>query len=250
VQSVDLNADLGEMTGEERWDELVLDVVTSASVACGFHAGNPEVMHHTIRQASRRGVTIGAHPSYADRDGFGRVEQDVPPDRLTHDLLYQIGALEAFARACGTHVRYVKPHGALYHRMAVDEECAEAVCDALDAHGGLALLAPSASVAVDVARRRGLEVAAELFADRAYHSDGRLVPRHVPGSVVTDSSEAARRAVTLATEHRIETVEGGSIELEGSSICVHGDTPGAQNVARSVRAALAEAGVVLAPFVS
>lgn len=246
--SIDLNADLGEEEDEDLVSEEIMDFVTSASVACGFHAGNSHVMHRTVEAAARHGVVIGAHPSYDDREGFGRVAMDVESGWLTDDLLYQIGALDGVARRSGARLRYVKPHGALYNRMAVDEGTALAVCDALRVYGGLALLAPPGSVALSLAEKARLEVATEVFADRAYMADGTLVPRDRPGAVLTEPSQVARRAVSLATQHRVETVEGDLLELAGSSICVHGDTPGALAILREVRAELSRAGVAVTPF--
>lgn len=250
MQSIDLNADLGEKVGGPGHDEALLDVVTSASIACGFHAGDPTTMRRTLEAAISRGVAVGAHPSYPDREGFGRSEQHLAPGQIADDVTYQIGALDGLARAHGARVNYVKPHGAMYNRMATDVECAKAISLAVRAYGGLVLLAPAGTPSVDVARRLGIEVATEVFADRAYLPDGRLAPRDHPGALVTDPAEAVRRAMSLARDHRVTTVDGGSIELEGSSMCVHGDTPGALEIAKQVHAALREAGVAVAPFVS
>ena len=250
MPSIDLNADLGEQVAGTGHDEALLEVVTSASIACGFHAGDPVVMHQTLAEAKRRGVTIGAHPSYADREGFGRIEQAISARRLSDDILYQVGALEGLARACGARVRFVKPHGALYNQMAIDEECARAISEAVLAFGDLVLVVPAGSPAITVAERLGVVVATEVFADRSYLPDGRLVPRGLPGALVTDPLEAARRAVSLARDHVVPTVDGDSLELVGASICVHGDTPGALELARTVRGALREAGITVSPFVS
>jgi len=249
VPVIDLNADVGEGAGGPDGDGALLDVVTSASVACGFHAGDPSVMRRTLGDAVERRVVVGAHPSYPDRPGFGRREMEISPTRLTDDLLYQIGALDGLARSYATRVSYVKPHGALYHRMGEDEACARAVCDALRAYGDLALLAPYGSVAIAVAERFGVEVATEAFADRAYLPDGRLAPRGDEGAVVTDADDVAGRAVTLAVEHRVAAVDGRWITVAASSICVHGDTPDAAALARKVRGSLTDAGVELRPFV-
>lgn len=248
--SVDLNADLGEEASPAELEAALLGLVTSTSIACGFHAGDPETMRRTLDTAVARGVVVGAHPSYPDRESFGRVELGLPPERIAEDLLYQVGALDALARAAGTRVRYVKPHGAMYDRMARDESCARAICDAVGTYGGLVLLAPAASVAVRVAEHLGVGVATEVFADRAYLGDGRLAPRSMPGALVTEPAEAARRALALVVDRRVPTVGGGSIVLEGTSICVHGDTPGALAIARAVLSALDGAGVEVAPFVS
>jgi 5-oxoprolinase (ATP-hydrolysing) subunit A len=250
VPVIDLNADVGEEASGPDGDGALLDVVTSASVACGFHAGDPSVMRRTLHDAVSRHVVVGAHPSYPDRTGFGRREMEISPTRLTDDLLYQIGALDGLARAYATRVRYVKPHGALYHRMGEDEACAAAVCDALRAYGGLALLAPCGSVAIVVAEHAGLEVATEAFADRAYLPDGRLAPRTDAGAVVTDAEDVAGRAVTLAVDHRVMATDGSWIAVDPSSICVHGDTPGSTALAQQVRMSLASAGVSLEPFVT
>jgi len=228
----------------------MLDIVTSASIACAFHAGDPQTMHRTLEAALNRGVSVGAHPSYADREGFGRRDLAVAPSQIADEVLYQVGALDAFARSLGRRVLYVKPHGALYNKMALDEACASAVAAAVRAFGNLALLAPAGSVAVTVAEALGVEVATEVFADRAYLRDGRLAPRSMDGALVTDPLEAAARAVSLATEHRVQSIDGGWLDLEGSSICVHGDTPGSLEIANAIVSALTGAGVAVAPFVS
>jgi UPF0271 protein len=257
VPSVDLNADVGEAVAAGRdggaddgGDAVLLGLVTSASVACGFHAGDPSTMRRTVQEAARRGVVVGAHPSYPDRAGFGRHDMDVPPARVADEVLYQVGALDALARASGTAVRYVKPHGALYHRLATDADCASAVASALHALGDLVVLAPPGAVVLDAAAALGMAVATEAFADRAYRADGGLVPRAEPGAVIHDPAEVARRAVALAVDHRVATVDGTELALEADSICLHGDTPGAEAIARRVRHALEEAGVTLCPFAS
>jgi UPF0271 protein len=247
---IDLNADVGEEAGGDDGDGALLDVVTSASVACGFHAGDPSVMRRTLGEAVARHVVVGAHPSYPDREGFGRREMAISPARLTDDLLYQIGALDGLARSYSARVRYVKPHGALYHRMGDDDACARAVCDALRAYGDLTLLAPYGSDVLGVADQLGVDVATEAFADRAYLPDGRLAPRGEAGAIVTDGAEVAARAVTLAVEHRVTTIDGSLIPIVASSICIHGDTPGSADLARQVRDALSTAGIGLEPFVT
>lgn len=250
MTGVDLNADVGEADRPAAGDEALLASVTSASVACGFHAGNAHVMRHTVEVAARLGVTVGAHPSYADRDGFGRRDVDVEPARLVDDVLYQIGALEALARAAGTAVRYVKPHGALYHRMHSDPAIARAVAEAVRAAGDLVLLAAAGSPAIDVAERLGVTVATEAFADRAYLPGGTLVPRGTVGAVLDDPAAAAAQAVSLACEGRVRAIDGSWVQVRASSLCVHGDTPAAATLAAAVRAALAEAGVDVVPFVT
>jgi UPF0271 protein len=249
VPSVDLNADVGEGIGADG-DEVLLDVVTSASVACGVHAGDPATMRRTVAAAARRGVVVGAHPSYPDREGFGRRPMALSPARITEEVLAQVLALDAVARQLGTAVRYVKPHGALYHLMADDETCARAVVDAVRAVGDLVLLAPAGSGAVEVAGSMAVRVATEAFADRAYEPDGSLVSRDVPGAVITDPAVVARRAVGIALDHAVDAVDGSTLAVTASSICVHGDTPGAAELAKRVRHALEEAGVRLVPFVT
>jgi 5-oxoprolinase (ATP-hydrolysing) subunit A len=248
---VDLNSDLGE--GYGRWalgdDAALLEVVTSANVACGFHAGDPATIDRTVRTAVERGVAVGAQVSYPDLVGFGRREIDVPPDELTADVLYQIGALEGFARAAGSRVRYVKPHGALYNRIARDPVQAAAVVEAIRRYDpALPLLTLSGSAAMEAAAEAGIAAVGEGFADRGYTAEGRLVSRREPGAVLDDPERVAARAVAMATEGRVETADGGEVTVEIASLCVHGDTPGAVELARAVRAALEEAGVALEAF--
>lgn len=248
---MDLNSDLGE--GYGHWalgdDAALLEVVTSANVACGFHAGDPATIDRTVRTATEHGVAIGAQVSYPDLVGFGRREIDVAPDDLTADVLYQIGALEAFARAAASRVRYVKPHGALYNRIARDPVQAAAVVDAIRRYDpALPLLTLSGSAAMRAAEEAGIPAVAEGFADRAYTAEGRLVSRREPGAVLHDPGQVATRAVVMATEGRVETVDGGQVTVEVRSLCVHGDTPGAVELAKAVRAALDEAGVTLEAF--
>jgi UPF0271 protein len=248
---VDLNSDLGE--GYGRWalgdDAAMLEVVTSANVACGFHAGDPATIERTVGTAVERGVAVGAQVSYPDLAGFGRREIDVAPGDLTADVLYQLGALEAFAKAAGSRVRYVKPHGALYNRIARDPVQAAAVVEAIRRYDpALPLLTLPGSAAMEAAREAGVPTVAEGFADRAYTGEGRLVSRREPGAVLHDPERVAARAVVMATEGRVETIDGGQVEVEVRSLCVHGDTPGAVDLARAVRAALEEAGVALEAF--
>jgi len=248
---LDLNSDLGE--GYGRWtlgdDAALLEIVTSANVACGFHAGDPATIDRTVRTAVERGVAVGAQVSYPDLVGFGRREIDVPPGDLTADVLYQLGALEAFARAAGSRVRYVKPHGALYNRIVRDPVQAAAVAEAIRRYDpALPLLTLPGSAAAAAAAEAGIEAVGEGFADRAYTGDGRLVSRREPGAVLEDPGRVAARAARMATERRVGTVDGGEVAVEVRSLCVHGDTPGAVELARAVRTALEEAGVVLEAF--
>ncbi|WP_432833682.1 LamB/YcsF family protein [Dactylosporangium sp. CA-092794] len=244
---MDLNSDLGEGFGVWRLgdDEALLSIVTSANVACGFHAGDPSTMRRVSALAGERGVLVGAQVSYRDLAGFGRRRIDVPPDELADELRYQIGALSAFGP-----VAYVKPHGALYNAAAVDEEPASAVVAAAAAAGRPPVLCQPGSVLAQLAAEEGLRVVAEGFADRGYLPDGRLVPRTRPGALVTDVAAVAARAVRMAVDGVVEAVDGAAIPMHVESLCVHGDTLGAVEMARAVRAALVEAGVEVAPFVS
>ncbi|RAY10833.1 LamB/YcsF family protein [Actinomadura craniellae] len=254
---IDLNADLGEGFGVWRLgdDLALLDVVTSANVACGFHAGDPLIMRRVCAAAVERGVAIGAQVSYRDLAGFGRREMDVAPAELTAEVLYQIAALDGIARAEGGRVGYVKPHGALYNRIARDPGQARAVVAAVAAYDpALPVLALPGS-AVHAATGPGTEaervpVVPEGYADRAYTADGTLVSRRSPGAVIHDPGAVARRAVRMAVDGSVTAADGVEVPLEVRSICVHGDTPGAVELARAVRAALLAADVRLRPFTS
>ncbi len=249
--AMDLNSDLGEGFGQ--WtlgdDDALLGVVTSANVACGFHAGDPVILRRVCDRAAAAGVAVGAQVGYRDLAGFGRRFVDVEPDALTQDVLYQVGALEAFARVAGTRVRYVKPHGALYNAIVAHEEQAAAVVRAVvDYDRTLPVLGLPGSAWLRLAAEAGLTTVAEAFADRAYTPEGTLVSRRLPGAVLHDPAEIARRCVAMATGEVITDVEGGELSLTPQSICVHGDTPGAVAIAERVRSALTDAGVDLAPF--
>ncbi|HZT65817.1 MAG TPA: 5-oxoprolinase subunit PxpA [Acidimicrobiales bacterium] len=244
MRQIDLNSDLGEGGPA---DPALLHVVTSANVACGFHAGDPATMAATVVAAVASGVTVGAHPSYADREGFGRRPLDVAPEQLAAELAYQVGALEGIARAAGGRVAYVKPHGALYNQAAVDRGLAGAVVDAVLPFG-LPLLCPPVSELAAAADGAGLEVVGECFADRLYAPDGTLVPRDRPGAVLHDPDRVVAQALGLALGGKVTAVDGSDIDLQAASICVHGDTPGALELARRVRAALEDAGVTVRPF--
>lgn len=251
MPTIDLNCDLGESFG--RWtlgdDEAMLELVTSASIACGFHAGDPSVMRTTVAAARARDVRIGAHPGYADLRGFGRSAITMPAPDLANDVLYQVGALGAICRAEGASLRHVKPHGALYNAVARDAAIAEAVCSAVAAFDpSLFLMAPAGSTVIDIARAAGLRPVAEAFIDRAYLSDGTLAPRSETGSVIDDPDQAADLALQLATEGTIAAVDGTVLELWPETLCLHGDTPGAARIARSVREALEGAGIHVKAF--
>jgi UPF0271 protein len=248
---IDLNADLGEGFGVWRLgdDEALLEVVTSANVACGFHAGDPLTMRRVCTAAAARGVAIGAQVGYRDLAGFGRRRIDIEPDELAADVIYQLGALDGFARAAGTRVSYVKPHGALYNTAADDPVQARAVASAIAAYDeSLPLLALPNSAMADAASAAGIPFVAEAFADRAYQPTGRLVPRRDDGAVIHDVDAVVRRAIGFATRGAVEAVDGTPVPVAARSLCLHGDTPGAVALAQAVRRALTEAGVDLSRF--
>ena len=239
MKTIDLNCDIGESYGAWRMgdDRALLDLVTSANVACGFHAGDPAVIEATVRDAAERSVAVGAHPSYPDLAGFGRRSMAMAPGDMEAAVLYQIGALAAFARASGTDLTHVKPHGALYNDAARDKALASAIARAVarfDSDLVLVGLPNSALLEAGVAER--LRVAAEGFCDRAYEPDGSLRPRNRPGAVYVDPARAAKQAVSLAERGAVKT------------LCIHGDTPGAIAIAHAVRAALLSAGFEIAPL--
>jgi UPF0271 protein len=246
--SIDLNCDVGEVsTGPG--DAALLSLVTSAHVACGFHAGGPTMMRRTVEAAAAAGVVIGAHPSYADREGFGRRAIDVTPPQVADEVAYQVGALMGIAKTAGTSVRSVKAHGALYHRLSTDEACTEAVAVVVGELGDdLALVLAAGCRGLSVAASCGVRVVAEGFCDRGYSPDGSLAERSGPGGMVSDPAEAAARAVSLAVVGEVTAVDGSVLALDCDTVCIHGDAPGALAVAGAVREALDAAGVVLAPF--
>ena len=240
MTSIDINADVGESFG--RWrlgdDLALLPLITSANVACGFHAGDPTTIQQTVRAAAEHGVRVGAQVSYRDLAGFGRRFMDVDPADLTADVTYQIGAVAAFCRTSGVELAFVKPHGALYNRIVDDPRQATAVVEALVAYDGLPIVTLPNSVAADVAESRGVRVIREAFADRAYTNDGRLVSRREAGAVLSQPDVIAQRVVQLVSEGQVPAIDGTIIPLEADTVCVHGDTPGAVEIAREVRAAL------------
>jgi UPF0271 protein len=251
MAAIDLNSDLGEGYGPWRMgdDEALLDIVTSANIACGGHAGDPLTMQRTVRSAGRRGISIGAHVSYPDLRGFGRRHLEIRPDEIGAEVLAQLGALDAIARGAGVRVGYVKPHGALYNEMVVDPELAAAVVAAIASFDAtLPLLTLPGSVAIEAAARQGLPVYREGFPDRAYQPDGRLVSRGQPGAVLHDPQVVAARAVRMATEGSTLALDGTPVALQVDTICVHGDSPDAVATASAVRTALTASDVTLAPF--
>lgn len=250
---IDLNSDLGESYGA--WtmgdDASMLKVVSSANVACGFHAGDPSGMLRSVKEAVLRGVTIGAHVSYPDIVGFGRRNLDIDPADLTADVIYQVGALQGLAAAAGTRVRYVKPHGALYNRIAVDPVQGSAVISAIKSvDPSLALMGLAGAPILEQARAAGLAVIAEAYADRAYTPDAKLVARREPGAVLHNFELIAQRMAQLVTQGTLEAIDGSLIRIEAESICVHGDSPDAVTIAQTVRQRLEALGVTISSTLS
>ncbi len=250
--TVDLNADLGEGFGAWRLgdDEAMLDVVTSANVACGFHAGDPALLLRTCKAAAERGVRIGAQVGYRDLAGFGRRFIDATPDELSADVIYQIGALQALAHTAGSTVSYVKPHGALYNTIVNNHGQARAVAEAVHAvDPNLPVLGLSGSVFFAEARTLGLRTVPEAFADRSYRSDGQLVSRRERNAVLHDPAEIAERVASMVNAGRVAAVDGSTIPITVESVCVHGDSPGAVQIANAVRDRLVADGVELQAFI-
>ena len=248
---IDLNADLGEGFGVWRLgdDDAMLGIVTSANVACGFHAGDPAGLLSVCRLAAERGVRIGAQVSYRDLAGFGRRFVDATYDDLLADVIYQIGALRGLAEAAGSTVSYVKPHGALYNTIVTNHEQAAAVADAVRAvDAGLPVLGLAGSAFFDKATERGLRTVGEAFADRAYRPDGQLVSRREPGAVLDDSDLIADRVLTMVTSGTVTACDGSELTLDVESVCVHGDSPGAVRIASAVRKRLAAKAIELKAF--
>ncbi len=246
---VDFNSDIGESFGSYKMglDEEVIGCISSANIACGFHAGDPGWMRHTVGLAEKNGVGIGAHPAFPDLRGFGRRNMVVDPQEARDDVVYQIGALTAFTK--GKRLQHVKPHGAMYNMAVKDEALARAICEAiLEVDRRLILLALSGSRWVEIAEKMGLRVAREVFADRALMPDGTLAPRSQPGAVLHDADQIAERTLRMVTEGTVEAVDGSEVEVVADSICLHGDTPGAVAMARAVRDSLECAGVQVVPL--
>jgi len=249
--TIDINSDLGENFGPWKMgdDSAMLDVVSSANVACGFHAGDPAGILDTLRLAAERGVCVGAHVGYRDLVGFGRRNMDPSSDELVGDVIYQIGALQGLARVAGTNVTYVKPHGALYNTIALDTRQAADVITAIRAiDPSLVLVALAGSPLVEQARSAGLKVVSEAFADRAYNSDGSLVSRREKGAVLHDPDLIAERMVRLVQEGVVEAIDGTLTRIDAQTICVHGDSPGAVAMAQRLRAVLQQSGLGISSF--
>lgn len=243
---IDLNADVGESFGVYRLgqDPVLLPAITSANIACGYHAGDPGIMRATIALARAHGVAVGAHPGFADLAGFGRRELRASPQEVEDLVLYQIGALSAMARAAGLRLQHVKPHGALFNMAARDRAVADAIARATAAFDDtLILFGLPGSALVDAGQRAGLRTASEAFADRAYLRDGTLVPRGEPGAVIHDAEAVVARAVAMVRQRSVLATDGTRVPIEVDTLCVHGDTPGAAELAQRVRGALLEAGI-------
>ncbi len=249
---IDLNCDLGESFGTyvKGLDEEVMKYITSANIACGFHAGDPMVMRKTVILAKKNNVKIGAHPGLPDLMGFGRRWIEVKPEEVRNYILYQVGALNAFVKAEGLELQHVKPHGALYNKAAIDNRIAEAIAEAIaEFNDKLILVGLANSKFIDAAEKYGLKMAREAFADRAYNPDGTLVPRSKAGAVITNPKEILERAIMMITEGKVRSIEGTIVELgEVDTICVHGDTPGAVEIAKKLFTELPKHGVEVAPM--
>lgn len=251
MYQVDLNSDLGEGFGAYSigLDGEVIRYVSSANVACGYHAGDPLVMARTVAMAKAAGVAVGAHPGYPDLMGFGRRNMVCSPAEAKAYVQYQLGALLAFTTAQGVKLQHVKPHGALYNMAGKDMELAAAIAEAIaEVDGTVILLGLAGSKMLEAGRKAGLRVASEVFADRAYQADGSLVPRKQPGSVIHDPDEAICRTVRMVTEGKVTAITGEEVEIAADSICVHGDNPAAVAFVRDIRAALEAQGVRIAPL--
>jgi 5-oxoprolinase (ATP-hydrolysing) subunit A len=251
VASIDLNCDMGEGFGA--WahpqDEQLFALVSSANVACGFHASDPRTMRRTVRLARDHGVAVGAHPSFPDLVGFGRRMLAATPDEIADDVVYQVGALWAFCRAEGVRLAHVKPHGALYNAAARDASIARAIAGAVrSVDPSLWLVCLAGSALVEAGRAEGLACAEEAFADRGYARDGSLLPRDRPGALVTEPGAVAERVSRLARERLLRAADGTDLKVAAATVCVHGDTPGAVELARAIRARLDADGVAIRPF--
>ena len=244
ASEIDFNCDMGESFGMYKmgFDEEVIKHISSANIACGFHAGDPMWMRKTVDLAEQHGVGVGAHPSYPDLNGFGRRNMNATPEEVRNDVVYQAGALKAFTS--NRNLQHVKPHGAMYNQAVDDADLGKSICEAvLEVDSNIILLALAGSTWIDVAKGMGMRVAREVFADRAVNSDGTLVPRSKEGSVIHDTNEVVERSLRMVTEGKILSVEGDIVEVEADSICLHGDTHGAVDMAKTLQREFLAAGV-------
>lgn len=248
---IDLNSDLGEGFGHYQMgnDEVVMSFISSANIACGFHAGDPSVMKASVASALKKGVAIGAHPGLPDLLGFGRRNMHISPQELKAYVIYQVGALAAFAKSEGSQLQHVKLHGALYNMTAESEALSQALCEAiLSVDDGLTILALSGSKTIETARQMGLKTASEVFADRAYTESGQLLSRQLPGAVIHDQDEILKRVVEMVKHKRVKTVAGNWLELAVDSVCLHGDHPEAVALSEVIQKTLLNEGCSLKPF--
>ena len=246
---VDFNSDIGESFGQYKLglDEDIVKYVSSANIACGFHAGDPMWMSKTVQLAEKHDVGIGAHPSYPDLRGFGRRNMNIEPEEVKNDVIYQIGALTGFT--ANKKLQHVKPHGAMYNNAVNNEKLAEAICSAIiEVDSDLILLALSGSRWISIAKEMGLKVAQEVFADRAINSDGTLVSRSIDGSVIHDPDVIAERTLKMVKQGYITSVTGEDVAVDADSICMHGDNPEAVQIAKEVKSALETAGINIVPL--
>jgi len=248
---VDLNCDMGESFGNYKigQDNEIIKYITSSNISCGFHAGDPNVMSYTVKLAKENNVAIGAHPGFPDLQGFGRRKMDIPPEEIKNLITYQIGALQAIAKAEGMSLQHVKPHGALYNMIANDKNLGQAVVEAiLKINKDLILVALAKSKIINIALKLGLRVAREGFADRAYNSDGTLVKRSIVGSVISEAELIDKRVIKMVEQQKVETVDGKTIDLQIDTICLHGDNKNVVNVIKAIRNILTEKNVKIAPL--
>ncbi|NWJ97756.1 MAG: LamB/YcsF family protein [Chloroflexi bacterium] len=252
MSKIDLNCDMGESFGNYKLgdDAEMLNYVTSANIACGFHAGDPVVMAQTVALAVAKGVTLGAHPSYPDLQGFGRRKMELSSDEIEALVLYQIGALAAFAHACGTELTHVKAHGMLYNTAAIEPPVAKALAHAIARYSqGLTMVCLATSpLMIEAGQKAGLRVAREAFADRAYNADGTLVNRKQPGSLFTEPRQALEQVLRLVKQGEIRAVDGSTLKLAADTVCIHGDGPAALPIARTLRQQLTQEGITLSPY--
>ena len=251
AKMVDLNCDMGESFGNYKigQDEEVIKYITSANIACGFHAGDPKVMRYTVKLAKENNVAIGAHPGFPDLQGFGRRKMDISPEEIKNLITYQIGALQAIAKAEGMSLQHVKPHGALYNTIANDKKLGQAVVEAiLKINKDLILIGLAKSEIIDIALKSGLKVAREAFADREYNLDGTLVKRSISGAVISDPDLIAERVIKMIDQQKIETIDGEIIDLQIDTICLHGDNINELNVIKAIRKRLTEEKIKIAPL--
>ncbi len=248
MRTIDLNCDMGESYGAWKMgaDAAIMPLISSANIACGFHGGDPATIRKTVQLAVEHGVAVGAHPSLPDLQGFGRRAMKITPQDMYDLVLYQAGAVEAFARAAGAKLHHVKCHGALYNMAAMDEALSEAMARAVKDLGSVALYALSESKSYEIGKKRGLRVFGEVFADRGYSDDGTLAPRDKPGGMIEDSAQAVQQALSMVLSGEFPSLTGKKIKVSADTLCLHGDQPGAVAFAQAIRKAFSEKGISIA----